>query len=77
MAGGFILKPDEHGVQTMNTMADNIEAVSYTHLDVYKRQTKSIRRLGRFINLLWIRSVTRHMKGYAKSMSSTVNYPLQ
>lgn len=25
MAGGFILKPDEHGVQTMNTMADNIE----------------------------------------------------
>ena len=33
-----IYRPDGAGEQTADSIVDGVEAVSYTHLDVYKRQ---------------------------------------
>ena len=42
---GVLVTPTVHGNLLVGPTAENIEAVSYTHLDVYKRQTHTTSRV--------------------------------
>ena len=50
---------DKHIIEMAFDLFDNIESVSYTHLDVYKRQDKNLRMLMKYAAMFHVENILR------------------